>query len=58
MTIAIPKDAAPGERYSVVSASVATCTGSGITLVSRAGIRLYLSVGGNNPRVPASRWTT
>ncbi|MFF2515420.1 hypothetical protein [Streptomyces sp. NPDC058086] len=56
VTIAIPKDAAPGERYGVVWAQVSgRDLGSGITLVSRTGIRLYLSVGGNNP--PRARFT-
>jgi hypothetical protein len=56
VTITIPKDAAPGERYGVVWAQVSgRDLGSGITLVSRTGIRLYLSVGGNNP--PRARFT-
>lgn len=56
VTISIPKDAAPGERYGVVWAQVSgRDLGSGITLVSRTGIRLYLSVGGNNP--PRARFT-
>lgn len=56
VTIVIPKDAAPGERYGVVWAQVnGRDQGSGITLVSRTGIRLYLSVGGDNP--PRAQFT-
>jgi hypothetical protein len=56
VTIAIPEDAAPGERYGVVWAQVSgRDLGSGITLVSRTGIRLYLAVGGDNP--PRARFT-
>jgi hypothetical protein len=47
VTITVPRDAAPGERYGVVWAEVrsaAPATG-GITQVNRVGIRLYLSVG-------------
>ncbi|WP_338673488.1 hypothetical protein V1460_10535 [Streptomyces sp. SCSIO 30461] len=53
VTIAVPKDAAPGERYGVVWAQVrGHDTGEGIALVNRTGIRVYLSVGGNNPPQP------
>ncbi|MFE7778596.1 hypothetical protein ACFU5O_32885 [Streptomyces sp. NPDC057445] len=53
VTIAVPKDAAPGERYGVVWAQVSgRDTGSGISLVNRTGIRIYLSVGGHNPPQP------
>ncbi len=47
VTVAVPKDAAPGERYGVVWAEVrsAAAKGAGVTQVSRVGIRLYLSVG-------------
>ena len=48
----VPADAAPGERYGVVWAQVTTAPSSpgGIRQVSRAGIRLYLSIGpGNAP---------
>ena len=56
VTIAVPADAAPGERYAVVWAQVAGIHGSGgITLISRTGIRLYLSVGGKNP--PSAAFT-
>lgn len=50
--IAVPKDAAPGEKYAVIWAQVSGGRGGGIALVNRAGIRVYLSVGGHNP--PAS----
>ncbi|MFH8774942.1 MULTISPECIES: peptidase [unclassified Streptomyces] len=49
VTIHVPRDAAPGERYGVVWAQVSGGHGPGVTLVNRAGIRLYLSVGGHNP---------
>jgi hypothetical protein len=49
VTIAIPSDAAPGEKYGVVWAEVSSKTGGVITEVNRAGIRIYLSVGGDNP---------
>jgi hypothetical protein len=47
VTITVPADAAPGERYGVVwaEASATPSAGGGITQVSRVGIRLYLSVG-------------
>jgi hypothetical protein len=51
VTIAVPRDAAPGERYGVVWAETRSTppAGGGITEVSRAGIRLYLSVGAGGP---------
>lgn len=52
VTIAVPRDAAPGERYAVVWAQVRGGRGGGIALVSRTGIRMYLSVGGHNPPAP------
>jgi hypothetical protein len=47
VTIAVPHDASPGERYGVVWAEVhsAPIAGGGVVEVSRVGIRLYLSVG-------------
>jgi hypothetical protein len=47
VTIAVPRDAAPGERYGVVWAEVRSTppAAGGITQVNRVGIRLYLSVG-------------
>ncbi|MEU2627403.1 peptidase [Kitasatospora sp. NPDC007106] len=50
--IAVPKDAAPGERYAVIWAQVKGKSSGSITLVSRTGVRIYLSVGGNNPPPP------
>ncbi|MFE4648041.1 hypothetical protein [Streptomyces sp. NPDC056707] len=52
VTIRVPRDAAPGERYAVVWAQVRGNRGGGISLVSRTGIRMYLSVGGHNPPAP------
>lgn len=49
VTIHVPGDAAPGERYGVVWAQVSGAQGPGVSLVNRAGIRVYLSVGGHNP---------
>jgi hypothetical protein len=52
VTIGVPSDAAPGERYGVVWAETRTgpSAGSGIAQVSRVGIRIYLSVGpGGSP---------
>lgn len=51
VTIVVPPDAAPGEQYAVVWAEErSTPKGrSGITQVSRVGIRIYLSVGPGNP---------
>jgi hypothetical protein len=47
VTISVPAGAAGGERYGVVWAELPGATGaSGITLVNRVGIRMYLSVGG------------
>lgn len=45
--IAVPRNAAPGERYGVVWAEARSPAGpsGGITEVNRVGIRLYLSVG-------------
>ena len=57
VTIAIPRDAAPGERYGVIWAETRSASGAGggITQVSRVGIRLYVSVGPGGP--PASDFT-
>lgn len=52
ITITVPKDAAPGERYGVVWAQVNGKSGTGVTLVNRVGVRIYLWVGGNNPPAP------
>ncbi len=54
VTIAVPRDAAPREQYAVVWAQVSGARGtSGVSLVSRTGIRLYLCVGGHNARPAA-----
>ncbi|MEA2486724.1 MAG: hypothetical protein QOF16_378 [Actinomycetota bacterium] len=46
VSIAVPRDAAPGERYGVVWAEArSTPNNRGITQVNRVGIRIYLSVG-------------
>ena len=56
VTIAVPGDAAPGERYGVVWAQIkGNQGGEGVSLVNRTGIRVYLSVGGNNP--PQAQFT-
>lgn len=55
VTIAVPKDAAPGERYGLVQAQVDERGPGDIALTNRVGIRIYLSVGGDNP--PAANFT-
>jgi hypothetical protein len=47
VSISIPADASPGERYGVIWAEARSdpAAGGGVTQVSRVGIRLYLSVG-------------
>ena len=47
VTVAVPRDAPPGEQYAVVWAEARTApsTPGGVTQVNRVGIRLYLSVG-------------
>ncbi len=56
-TIAVPADAAPGERYAVIWAQAAkhAPAGGGVAEVNRIGIRIYLSVGPGNP--PAAAFT-
>lgn len=50
VTIAVPAEAAPGEQYGVVWAEVRSDPGaSGITQITRVGIRLYVSVGPGGP---------
>lgn len=50
VTISVPADAAPGEQYGVVWAQVRSEPDtSGITQISRVGIRLYVSVGPGSP---------
>ncbi|MEU6216286.1 peptidase [Streptomyces sp. NPDC047022] len=55
VTIHVPGDAAPGERYGVIWAQMSSGNGPGVTLVNRAGIRVYLSVEGHNP--PPTRFS-
>jgi hypothetical protein len=47
VTVSVPHDAAPGERYGVVWAEVGSAPAAcrGINETSRVGIRLYISVG-------------
>jgi len=50
VTVAIPATASPGERYAVVWAEVRSAqTGGTFELINRAGIRMYVYVGGTNP---------
>ncbi len=46
VTIVVPRDAAPGQRYGIVWAETrsAPMAGGGVIQVSRVGIRIYLSV--------------
>lgn len=57
VTIAVPRNAAPGERYAVVWAETTSAAprGGGVAKVNRVGIRIYLSVGPGN--APASAFT-
>jgi hypothetical protein len=57
VSITVPRDAAPGERYGVVWAEVrsAPTADAGLVQVSRVGIRLYISVGPGGP--PAADFT-
>jgi hypothetical protein len=57
VTIAVPRNAPPGEQYGVVWAETRSDPASdgGITQVSRVGIRLYLSIGPGG--APASKFT-
>ncbi|HEV7722461.1 MAG TPA: hypothetical protein VGO60_14305 [Iamia sp.] len=54
VSIDVPVDAAPGERYGVVWAEAMSGppTAGQVTTVNRVGVRIYLSVGGDNE--PAS----
>lgn len=51
MTIAVPRDASPGERYGAVwaEARATPVAGQGITEINRVGMRMYLSVGPGGP---------
>jgi hypothetical protein len=57
VTIAVPRNASPGEQYGVVWAETRSTppAGGGITQVSRVGIRLYVSVGLGGP--PPAKFT-
>jgi hypothetical protein len=55
VTVTVPANAAPGEQYAAVWAEISSPTASGVTLVNRVGVRMYLSVGGDN--APPSRFT-
>ena len=56
VTIAVPKDAAPGERYAVVWPQVSSPSSTGtVAEVNRVGIRIYLSVSPGGE--PASNFT-
>jgi hypothetical protein len=57
VTIAVPRDASPGEQYGVIWAETRSTppAGGGVTEVSRVGIRAYLSVGPGGP--PPSNFT-
>lgn len=53
LTIAVPADAPPGERYAAALAELpGSQTAGSLRLVSRVGVRVYLSVGGS--QAPAS----
>jgi hypothetical protein len=50
ITAVIPATASPGERYGVVWAEVRSAKSGGtVELINRAGIRMYVYVGGTNP---------
>ncbi|MGF7236753.1 MAG: peptidase [Frankia sp.] len=56
VTITVPRDASPGERYGVIWAETAgPTTGGSLHLVNLVGIRIYLDIGPGGP--PASNFT-
>jgi hypothetical protein len=55
MTIAVPRDAAPGEQYAVLWAEARSPSHGGVIEVNRVGIRLYVSVGPGG--APAANFT-
>jgi hypothetical protein len=56
VTVRVPSDASPGERYAVVWAETqATPTNGGVTQIGRVGIRLYISIG--TGAAPAASFT-
>lgn len=52
VTVAVPADAAPGERYAAIWAADTGSGGGNITRVNRVGVRIYLSVSSGNPPEP------
>jgi hypothetical protein len=54
-TVAVPADAPSGEQYGVIWAEEDTRGSGNVKLVSRVGIRLYLSIG--TGQTPASNFT-
>lgn len=56
VTITVPEDAAPGEHFAVVWAEArSNSADTGVTTVTRVGIRIYLSVGPGGP--PAAEFS-
>jgi hypothetical protein len=50
VTVKVAKDAPPGEQYGAIWAELGGSPGdTGVNLVNRVGIRMYLSVGPGNP---------
>ena len=46
LTIKVPREASPGQRYAVLWAQVATPSATdGVLLVNRVGVRMYVSIG-------------
>jgi len=48
VTVAVPADAAPGEQYAAVWVEAAAAGSGAVQVVNRVGIRMYVSVGGDN----------
>jgi hypothetical protein len=57
VTIAVPGDGSPGEHYGVLWAQAGSpaLSGTGVRMVSRIGIRMYVDVGPGGP--PAANFT-
>jgi len=49
VTVAVPADAAPGEQYAAIWVETAATNSGPIAAVNRVGIRMYVSIGGDNP---------
>ena len=47
VTLSIPADAAPGEKYAAIWAEASNDSNS-VQIVNRVGVRMYVSVGGDN----------